>query len=965
MIKTLQNIVFFISILLFFDLSLHGQVVINEFSCSNVTTIQDNYFEYSDWIELYNTSATPVNLAGYYLSDKLGNPTKWEIPSVTISGNDYLIFFASSRDEMSGGYIHTGFKLTQTKPEYIVFSDTGGTIIEQIQLIPAQTDHSRGRTTDGASTWSLFTGPTPDASNSNAMQEYATIPQFSQAPGLYTSSITLDITSPDLNVTIYYTTDGTIPTTSSNVVAGSITVNATQVIRARAFSSVPDVPASFIETNTYFINDSHTIPVVSISGNLVENLLNGSSIEPLGTFEYFDSDQNFMDQGTGEFNKHGNDSWAYDQRGIDYIARDQFGYNYAVKYKVFKAKDRNKFQRLILKAAANDNYPFEDGAHIRDAYVHTLSQIGHLKLDERTYEPCILYVNGKYWGVYEIREKVDDSDFTNYYYNQDRFNIQFIKTWGSTWAEYGGNQALTDWNTLYNFIMSNDMSVQTNYDSVKAQYNVKSLVDYVVLNSYIVCSDWLNWNTGWWRGLNPNGDKKKWRYILWDEDATFGHYINYTSIPDQSVNADPCNPEALPDPGGQGHIPILNKLRENPEFEQYYISRFIDLSNSTFKCDFMLPLLDSMIITIEPEMQRQINRWGGTFAGWQANVQQLRDFIETRCVTINNGMIDCYDLTGPFDITIIVDPPLSGNVEINSLELDTYPWTGSYFGDIDILLDADPDSGYTFEYWELYNHTVSPNSTDENVILNLVTSDTIIAHFIFAGTVNVDLGNDTTLCYGESLALDAGNSGATYYWSTGDTSQNIIVNSEGTYIVTVTKYGYSVSDSITVNISDEIIVSLGEDQSLCANPSPTLTSGNFGNGYIYLWEHNGQPISSVSDSYTTELPGEYILSVTDPYGCKGSDTIYIDECILTIPNTFTPNNDGKNDTWHIENIDVYQNNIVEIYNRNGNLVYKKNNYQNNWDGKYNGEDLPAATYYYIINLGNELKVYKGSITIVR
>ena len=70
--------------------------------------------------------------------------------------------------------------------------------------------------------------------------------------------------------------------------------------------------------------------------------------------------------------------------------------------------------------------------------------------------------------------------------------------------------------------------------------------------------DWLNWNTGWWRGRNPDGDKKKWRYILWDMDATFDHYVNYTGVPDTSSDADPCDPEELGDPGGQGHVPILN-----------------------------------------------------------------------------------------------------------------------------------------------------------------------------------------------------------------------------------------------------------------------------------------------------------------------------------------------------------------------------------------------------------------------
>ena len=161
--------------------------------------------------------------------------------------------------------------------------------------------------------------------------------------------------------------------------------------------------------------------------DLLEDNLGWGGDDPVGTFEMFDPSLNLITEGSGDFNKHGNDSWFYDQRGIDYISRDEYGYNYAVEDSIFRTKDRKKYQRIMLKAGASDNYPFEwGGAHIRDAWVQSLSQIGSLKVDERSYEPCVLYVDGQYWGVYEIREKVDDHDFTSYYYGQDRNNIDFI-----------------------------------------------------------------------------------------------------------------------------------------------------------------------------------------------------------------------------------------------------------------------------------------------------------------------------------------------------------------------------------------------------------------------------------------------------------------------------------------------------------------------------------------------------------
>ena len=420
-----------------------SQILINEYSGANYDTYTDNYGEYEDWIELYNPSPNDVDLNGWFLTDKTNNPTKWMFPSsFVVPSLGTVIVYCSGRDEINANNAHSNFKITQTKGnEVIMLSDASSTFQDSVKVFPNQNSHSRGRETDGSANWSVFTTATPGASNAGAMQEYATSPVFSQAGGYNSTAINLSLSSPDSNITIYYTINGDEPNNSSTVYSGPINITNTTVVKAIAYSADPFVPASFIDYHTFFVNDVHTIPILSISGNSgsggLEDLLDGgwgsSSLEPEGTIEWFDENGILLDKGTGEFNKHGNDSWAYDQRGFDYIMRDQFGYNYALKDQVFATKDRDKFQRVIVKAAANDNYPFSyggSGAHIRDAYVHHLSQIGDLRLDERSTSSCIVYLNGSYWGVYEMREKVDDHDFTDYYYDQDKNNLQYLKTWG-------------------------------------------------------------------------------------------------------------------------------------------------------------------------------------------------------------------------------------------------------------------------------------------------------------------------------------------------------------------------------------------------------------------------------------------------------------------------------------------------------------------------------------------------------
>lgn len=711
-----------------------AQIIINEYSCSNMSGPTDAYGEREDWVELHNAGASPVDITGYFLSDKNGNLQKWQIPTYpAIPAGGYAMVYFSGRGTINGSEIHPSFGLTQTSNEWIILTAPSGSVADSLCItMMTQTDHSYGRSTDASSTWSLFTTPTPNASNTGADPYYTPTPTMSVAPGFYSAAQSVSLSCSDATATIYYTLDGSVPTTSSTAYSGPINIPTTTVLRARAFNG--SNPPSFIESNTYFINSAHTIPVLSIYGDLVEDFINdvapGSfSSDFLGGFEYFEADGSFIDEGVCDYNKHGNDSWAYDQRGFDLIVRDQYGYNNGIQHQIFAGKTRDNFQRLIVKAAANDNYSFENGAHLRDAYVHTLSQIGDLRMDERTSVFGIVYVNGLYWGVYDFREKVDDADFTDYYYNQGKFDIDFIKTWGGTWAEYGDQ---VHWQDLYNYITTNNMAIQSNYDYVDSLYNVGSLIDYTVLNSYIVTSDWLNWNTAWWHGHVPEvdgGDKQKFRYVLWDMDASFGHYINYTGVPSTAPDADPCNVEGLSgssDP--QGHMTILNALMANPEFQQQYITRYADLSNGIFSCDMMHQILDSMVAVLQPEMQGQCTRWGGTVSGWQANVQALKDYIDDRCAAISTGMVDCYNLTGPFDLTVNVEPASAGEVKVNSIWVPNYPWTGTYYGNINTLFKANAFAGYQFDYWESTNHTfANPDSLDDT--LDLTMNDSIIAHF--------------------------------------------------------------------------------------------------------------------------------------------------------------------------------------------------------------------------------------------
>ncbi|MBP6811007.1 MAG: CotH kinase family protein, partial [Saprospiraceae bacterium] len=224
-------------------------------------------------------------------------------------------------------------------------------------------------------------------------------------------------------------------------------------------------------------------------------------------------------------------------------------------------------------------------------------------------------------------------------------------------------------------------------------------------------------------------------YILWDNDATFDHYINYTGLPSTEYDAKPCNPESLT--GGsdpEQHIRVLNKLRSNPDVDRYYVTRMADMMYTVFGCENMLNYLDTIEGLIDPEMTRHALRWNGTYAEWKNNLDELRDFIISRCTILPSLMDDCYSVTGPFQTVVVVDPPLSGTLNINTLTYtaDQFPQTKDYFGGSDAGISlwafADTAAGFKFDHWSATNHTFAvPDSSFG--FLDLTSADTIVAHF--------------------------------------------------------------------------------------------------------------------------------------------------------------------------------------------------------------------------------------------
>jgi gliding motility-associated-like protein len=221
----------------------------------------------------------------------------------------------------------------------------------------------------------------------------------------------------------------------------------------------------------------------------------------------------------------------------------------------------------------------------------------------------------------------------------------------------------------------------------------------------------------------------------------------------------------------------------------------------------------------------------------------------------------------------------------------------------------------------------------------------------------VNLGADLTPCDTTIITLNAGaGTNMTYSWSTGETSQTILVPADGNYSVTIDNGGCSATDDINVAFYPTPILPAETILEICDAPNVTLDAENA--GMTYNWSTGETTPTIVVDEAMS-----YTVLISSGPTCILDATYVVTRCNVDvlIANTMTPNGDGRNDTFIIEGIQNFPGTTLLVFNRDGVLLYESNNYNNDWDG----DGLPATTYYYMIDLNLDGETYQGTINIIR
>ena len=694
-------------------------------------------------------------------------------------------------------FLHTNFKLSSTG-ETLVLTNSQNLIVDQVNFGAIGSDISYGRQPDGSNSWLLFSEATPGDSNSTqGFSGTVAEPTVSISGGFYSAPVTVSITPVSNNDIIYFTLDGSEPNETSTQYSNPIQINFTQVLRTKAYSTGL-LPSTSV-TNSYFINYSSSLTVVSLStdpANLFDEEFGiyamGDSAET--SFPYFganfwkdwerpvhvelfetDGSKGFgIDMGAKIF---GGWSRGNAQKSFALFARGQYGAS-ILNYKLFEELPFQEYEAFVLRNSGNDWL----STMFRDAFMTSL--VDGIDIDKQDYRPAVLFINGEYWGIQNIREKVNEH-FLAQHHNINPDSVDILENFGQV---VQGDSS--DYLALYSFIENNNMSIPLNYEYVKAEMDVDNYIKYFVSEIYFDNQDWPGSNIKYWR----KSSNDKWRWIMFDTD--FGYGIWSSSAYQNNTLQFALEPNGPGWPNPPWSTLFLRKLLENTSFKNDFINYFADLTNTNYKSENVVNKINSIASAIQPEIPKHSARWNQfTYNQWLTNVQNMRYFASHRLDYLRAHFIQKFNLSGTALVTLSNSDTAMGRIKINSLNIKSPSWNGIYFLGIPITVKAQHNTGYRFVRWEGGDTSTNDSlSITLNGVLNLNAVFEIDSNYSTPKIVINEINYNSSLTFNTEDWIELYNNGE----SAVDISGWIFKDSDDAHIFSIPQGTIISSDSYLV-----------------------------------------------------------------------------------------------------------------------------------------------------------------------
>jgi hypothetical protein len=556
---------------------------------------------------------------------------------------------------------------------------------------------------------------------------------LSQPAGFYEKEQNIKLSFSDSTAEIYYTLDGSPPGLSSKKYKEPIKITSNAVLQAMAVKN--DKRLSSTVLANYFIKETKSkFPIISISinpatlydhaGGLMQNGYRADREYPFRGSNYYSNKEvlcnvEFFETFDSSIGHHsvfksrmglsifGGVSRVFPQKSLALYARSEYG-NSHIEHAIFPDLKIDKYKRLVLRNSGSD---FGE-THFRDAFITSIGK--EMGLEVQAYRPSLVYINGRYHGIMNLREKLSKHYFEEHF-NIHPDSIDLLE--GRGYVKAG---SLDAYRKLQSFLANKNLNDEKNFTDLEQMMDVNNFIEFQVIQIYSDNQD-AGGNVKYWRERKAGS---KWRWVLFDTDFGFGHYskggFNFNTLEQQTSLTE----ERWPNPDWSTFN--LRMLMKSSIFKKQFLTRFCDRLNSTFLPSKLIVQIDSMAAFIKPEMQRHWKRWELSPGDWEYRVNQMKEFAEKRPAFMKIFLKKAFPEFGP-EVRLLLNIVGAGRVKLNEIIEIKNSFSGFYFKELNFGLKAIPNFGHMFSHWE-YNERKA--STDRNIIFGF-DSDTVQIKAVF------------------------------------------------------------------------------------------------------------------------------------------------------------------------------------------------------------------------------------------
>lgn len=660
-----------------------GQLIINEIMQSNIDFIMDDINEFPDsWVELYNSGKDDVQLSDYKIavSEKINKA--YQLPSKMIRPGEHVIIYC---DKVDSG-MHASFRLESGKGGgvWLFKGDDTADMITDLKKQPAP-NIAYGRVTDGADKWGYQAVPTPGAENcGKTCKDILGSPVFSTPGSIVSDNVTLELSLPENTpdgTVIRYTTDGTEPTESSLAYTGPLNITKSTVVRAKLFCDGYLSPRS---TTHSYINHGRevTLPVVSIATDRSYFYDNKIGIYVQGNYkpgtanyefdwrrpinyEYFEgADTESVINQLCETRVKGGATRSNALKSLAIYANKRFGEK-RFNYEFFpdQTPGISEFKSFEMRDSGNDF----DYLYFRDAVIQQ-SMGMNCDLDWQPARPAILYINGEYKGILNIRPRSNDDYVYSYYDGLE--DIDMLENWEE--LKTGSFDSFNEFKEFYK------VSGHT-FAEYEQLMDCGEFCNLMILGVFFDNKDFPGNNIEMWR---PIADGGRWRWVAKDMDFGMGLYgerydyktLNWVTTPGYDNNR---NEWANSDKG----TILFRHLLETPEFKDMWIDRCAVYLGDFLRSEEIIKRIDHCNDLIKFEYKYHRNLYNPWWNNHDQEVTNARNWTNNRVTFFYKHLADFFKLQAPVELSITDEFGSADKIPftVNGIELQTGSFNGKFY----------------------------------------------------------------------------------------------------------------------------------------------------------------------------------------------------------------------------------------------------------------------------------------------